>query len=74
MQLGDFLLKPGWVRISIHPTTTNDEASYICDSLIALSENYEQWKEEYRFHEGVFTHVSEEKEPTSVLQNSWFEL
>ncbi len=74
VQLGDFLLKPGWVRISIHPTTTNEEAAYICDSLIALSENYEQWKEEYRFHEGVFTHVSEEKEPTSVLQNSWFEL
>ncbi|MDC7995380.1 aminotransferase class V-fold PLP-dependent enzyme [Altibacter sp. HG106] len=74
VQLGEFLLKPGWVRISIHPTTTQAEAKFICDSLIELSENYNHWKHDYRLNHGVFTHVSEAEAPTSVLQDDWFEV
>lgn len=41
--------KPGWVRLSIHPTITDEEVRYICDSLIALGENIEQWAKEYHY-------------------------
>ena len=62
--------KPGWVRFSIHPTTTNDEVEYVCDSLIALAENYEEWVKDYKSSEGKYVHVNEVNSP---LSSSWFE-
>jgi selenocysteine lyase/cysteine desulfurase len=63
--------KPGWVRFSIHPTTTNDEVEYVCDSLIALAENYEEWVKDYKSFEGKYVHINEVANP---LSSSWFEL
>ncbi len=64
-------LKPGWVRFSIHPTTTNDEIKYVCDSIISLSKNYKDWVKEYSIVDGNYVHNDE---TTSPLQESWFEL
>ena len=64
-------LKPGWVRFSIHPTTTNDEIKYVCDSIISLSKNYKEWMKEYSVVDGKYTHKAEAITP---LQDSWFEL
>jgi len=41
------LHKPGWVRLSVHPTISNSELQYICDSLKALAQNIEQWSKDY---------------------------
>jgi len=49
VESGKLLFKPGWVRISIHPTTTNTEMEYVCDSLIALAQNSKEWGDEYIF-------------------------
>ena len=62
--------KPGWVRFSIHPTTTNNEIEYVCDSLIALAGNYEEWVKDYKSFEGKYVHINE---VTSPLLGSWFE-
>ena len=43
------LRKPGWVRLSVHPTITNTELQYICDSLTELSQNIEQWSKDYLY-------------------------
>jgi len=64
-------LKPGWVRFSIHPTTTNEEIKYVCDSIIALSKNYIEWVKEYSVIDGNYIHNSEVASP---LQENWFEL
>lgn len=71
---GEHLLKPGWVRISIHPTLTNAEIEYVCDSLIDLANNYNNWKSEYRLINGKFTHSSEGERPLSPMQDQWFEI
>lgn len=63
--------KPGWVRISIHPTTTTEEIVYVCDSIIELSNNYEQWVKEYTSKNGVYVHQNEKELP---LLDSWFEI
>lgn len=34
---GDNLAKPGWIRLSIHPTMTDDEAYYIVDAIQEVS-------------------------------------
>ncbi|MFK8059298.1 MAG: aminotransferase class V-fold PLP-dependent enzyme [Polaribacter sp.] len=41
--------KPGWVRLSIHPTITSEELDFICESLKELSENIEEWSKDYQY-------------------------
>ncbi len=70
---GDLIQKPGWIRMSIHPTTTNSEIKFVCDSIIALANNHQSWKEDYVYNNKTneFTHkntVHFEKE----MVNNWF--
>ena len=44
---GDLSTKPGWVRLSLHPTTTNDEVDYILDALRSLRKNIGKWEKDY---------------------------
>ena len=46
---GDLIQKPGWIRMSMHPTTTNDELKYVCQSIITLAAHFEDWKNEYDY-------------------------
>lgn len=41
--------KPGWVRMSIHPTMTNAEVTYIMESINAIVENSNEWKKDYNY-------------------------
>ena len=70
---GNYALKPGWVRVSIHPTTTNAEIEFVCDSIIALAENYKTWKEDYIEKNFKYIHCTETDAVTSGLSQSWFE-
>lgn len=49
--------KPGWVRVSIHPTMTDAEARYVGSSVAAVIRNCKAWGEDYLFHKesGEFT-------------------
>jgi selenocysteine lyase/cysteine desulfurase len=44
---GDFTERPGWVRLSLHPTQSNAEIEYILSSIEALASNYQVWKSDY---------------------------
>lgn len=57
---GDLSNKPGWVRVSLHPTMTDEEAIYVADAIHQVMRHYEQWKEDYRFDaaSGEFHHRS----------------
>jgi len=46
---GDYAEKPGWVRASFHPTTSNEEAKVVVSAINEVTENIEQWSKEYRF-------------------------
>ena len=50
---GDLTLKPGWVRMSIHPTMTNDELNFVLDAIKQVIENIEQWRDDYIFDKNV---------------------
>ncbi len=39
--------KPGWIRMSIHPTHTNEEIEYVMDAIKQLAENYQEWIKGY---------------------------
>jgi selenocysteine lyase/cysteine desulfurase len=57
---GDLSDKPGWVRISLHPTMTMDEVGFIADAVHQVLDNYAAWSEAYRFDPctAEFTHRS----------------
>lgn len=44
---GDCSLKPGWIRLSIHPTHTDKEIQYICNAITALAKNHVEWSTDY---------------------------
>ncbi len=49
---GDLSRKPGWVRISLHPTMTEREVAYISSAVRAIVEHIAEWKKDYTFHPG----------------------
>lgn len=46
---GDLSEKPGWVRMSIHPTMTNDEIYFICGAIQKIAENISGWGKDYNY-------------------------
>jgi selenocysteine lyase/cysteine desulfurase len=44
---GDLSEKPGWVRWSLHPTTTDDEVHFFIESLRTIINNIDEWKKDY---------------------------
>ncbi|MRX27980.1 aminotransferase class V-fold PLP-dependent enzyme [Kangiella sp. HZ709] len=46
---GDLTDKPGWVRISMHPTSTDADAQAVVDAVKAVVENAEEWSKDYQF-------------------------
>jgi selenocysteine lyase/cysteine desulfurase len=46
---GDYSEKPGWIRVSLHPTMTDEEVLYIGESIKSLAENFLEWRDEYHF-------------------------
>jgi selenocysteine lyase/cysteine desulfurase len=43
--------KPGWVRLSLHPTMSDAEARYIVDAIRELSEKHREWAADYSYCE-----------------------
>ncbi|HEX4849585.1 MAG TPA: aminotransferase class V-fold PLP-dependent enzyme, partial [Puia sp.] len=44
---GDLSCKPGWVRLSIHPTMMDEEIRYILDALEEIVTNVREWEKDY---------------------------
>ncbi|ODS24643.1 selenocysteine lyase [Candidatus Endobugula sertula] len=43
----DFSQKPGWIRLSIHPTHTDEEIRFITHAIKQLAENHQEWSNDY---------------------------
>ncbi len=71
---GDLSEKPGWVRLSLHPTMTNDELLFITESLIQIEKNHKTWGTEYLYdkHTNEFRYNGNNK--TNSISESFFVL
>ena len=47
---GDLSCKPGWIRLSIHPTMTDDEVDFIMDAIETTIINFNNWQKGYRYN------------------------
>ena len=66
-------MKPGWIRMSIHPTTTNDEIKFVCDAIKELAKNHVEWKKDYLYNtkSNEFIHKNATKFEEKIVEN-WF--
>src|SRR5664279_541705 len=44
---GDLLCKPGWIRLSVHPTMTNAEINFIMDAIELTASHFHEWMKDY---------------------------
>ena len=75
--IGDFMRKPGWIRMSIHPTTTDKEITLVCDGIKALAKNHNTWNKDYEYikETNEFIHKSNiNRDLNETPVNSWFKL
>jgi selenocysteine lyase/cysteine desulfurase len=70
---GNLTVKPGWVRMSIHPVMTDDELDYVLNAVRELSQHHKEWSREYEMdiHSGEFFHI-EEKNALKEMVGQWF--
>ena len=70
---GDLIRKPGWMRMSIHPTTTNQEIEFVCNSIKELVANFKIWQKEYQYNNQTneFDHNGQTDNIKEMVAN-WF--
>jgi len=72
---GDLSMKPGWIRLSLHPTMTNEELFYITGAIREVAENITEWSSDYIYnsHTNEFHHRLFPAEEIKNLSD-WFDL
>jgi len=75
IETGDLSLKPGWIRLSLHPTMTSDELVFILDAISETINNIDVWSRDYLYdsHTNEFSHKSGKNIPDS-FPGEWFNL
>ncbi len=72
---GDYSEKPGWVRMSLHPTMTNDELYYIIDAINQIVKNISLWEKDYRYisPRNEFINIISSNDEKNIIKE-WFKL
>lgn len=72
---GDFSEKPGWVRLSIHPTTPDAEVDYLLEAVDAVARHGEAWAKDYAYcsRANEFRHRQQAARDGADVPE-WFEL
>lgn len=70
---GDNTDRPGWVRLSIHPTTSNEEVSYMINSIKFIVENIDNYRDKYSYDQAINDFIyNGEKNFTEINITDWF--
>lgn len=71
--LGDLLDKPGWIRMSMHPTTTNEEIAFVCQSIKDMAANHQEWALDYNYNRDTneFIHKDAKNNERQMVAD-WF--
>ena len=71
--LGDLIKKPGWMRMSIHPTTTTAEIEFVCNGIKEMALNHEIWALDYDYNTTTNEFVNKYSELLDdELVDCWF--
>ncbi len=72
---GCLIERPGWIRMSIHPTMTNADIYFICDAIKKVAENFVVWGQDYKYNaiKNEFIHIGNRNIEKEITQE-WFNL
>ena len=75
IESGDLSLKPGWIRLSLHPTMADSELLYITESIRQVVDNGAEWGKDYIYdrHTNEYHHISF-RDPVNDEVADWFSL
>ncbi len=70
---GDLSTKPGWVRLSLHPTMSNAELEFVAQALTQIAEHHKEWEKDYIYnpYTNEFKHKDEPADKTNLVED-WF--
>jgi selenocysteine lyase/cysteine desulfurase len=73
---GDLSDKPGWVRLSFHPSTTMADIDHAIDAVREIATHAEAWSQDYVYssHTNEFSPREVGEDVTRRRVESWFEL
>ncbi|MFH4966378.1 aminotransferase class V-fold PLP-dependent enzyme [Gaetbulibacter sp. M235] len=71
---GCFVDRPGWIRMSFHPTMTNREIEYVCEAIKDIVENIESLSMSYTYDvlKNEFVYHNKRKLNYNIIQG-WFD-
>ncbi|MCW3463495.1 aminotransferase class V-fold PLP-dependent enzyme [Chitinophaga nivalis] len=72
---GNLHCKPGWVRLSVHPTMTDADLHYIMDAITCTAASFQEWKKDYIYDTAHNEYIF--KGPVAAEQNrikTWFNI
>lgn len=72
---GDKRDKPGWIRLSIHPTTTDAEARTLVRAISEVAESHREWAGDYTYDPRIneFVHRADTSLAIERQVCGWFE-
>ncbi len=72
INLGDLSQKPGWVRLSIHPTMTNAELDTIIDAVRQIGQHHQEWSKDYEYSSKSNEFYYQGKAMEHTVISDWF--
>jgi selenocysteine lyase/cysteine desulfurase len=71
---GDLSSKPGWIRLSLHPTMTDQEVDYILEAVENISKNYQKYIPDYNYDlkTNEFYHKDYKSFESDQIVGKWF--
>lgn len=71
---GDLSAKPGWVRLSLHPTMTNAELYYVLNALKEVQAHIDEWRADYLYSKHSNEYFHKDFEVKAADFEGWFNL
>ena len=67
----NYFIKPGWIRMSIHPSMTDEEIKIIMDAIEDMSKNFHEWSRDYDYdnENNEFVHKTMEIDNKKQMEN-----
>ena len=65
---GDCSTRPGWIRMSLHPTMTNADLALILDGIVSLAAHFTEWIDDYVIDHYVGRVVHKSEQETNNLK------
>jgi len=70
---GDLSTKPGWIRLSLHPTMTTNDLYFTTEAIKKIGKNYKKWAQDYSYDKYTNEYTNKKSKGKEALDyRKWF--